>query len=183
MPALHAPVDSPIYHAHGAEIFPDSDTARYASHFCTCTAYLSSVAVHADQSISMEGMPVTTESRELAVARPWCASWQGPPEHSLSLYACLGRHAPKAWVQSSWPRCCCRRFCAHPGELAAARAFCAAAQERLLRSVCNLGARLPSYIRIAASVHTDVDMFVFSQPALEEGDGGPALERCLKPIP
>ncbi|CAK0785220.1 hypothetical protein CVIRNUC_008426 [Coccomyxa viridis] len=91
VPALHAPVDSPIYHAHGAEIFPDSDTTR--------------------------------------------------------------------------------RFCAHPGELGAARAFCAAVQERLLRSVCNLGARLPAYIRIAASVHTDIDMFTFSQPALEEGDG------------
>lgn len=46
-----------------------------------------------------------------------------------------------------------------------------AAQERLLRSVCNLGPRLPRYIRIAASVHTDIDMFVYSQPAIEEGAG------------
>ena len=63
-----------------------------------------------------------------------------------------------------------------PGELGAARAFCAAVQERLLRSVCNLGARLPAYIRIAASVHTDIDMFTFSQPALEEGDGELVLQ-------
>ena len=79
-------------------------------------------------------------------------------------------------------QCCCRRFCAHPGELAAARTFCAAAQERLLRSVCNLGARLPGYIRISASVHTDIDMFTFSQPALEEGDGEPVLEILLNPV-
>ncbi len=46
-----------------------------------------------------------------------------------------------------------------------------AAQERLLRSVCNLGPRLPKYIRIAASVHTDIDMFVYSQPSIEEGAG------------
>ena len=39
VPALHAPVDSPIYHAHGAEIFPDSDTTRYAH--CACTAVIS----------------------------------------------------------------------------------------------------------------------------------------------
>lgn len=84
-------------------------------------------------------------------------------------------HRPEYGVQSSWLRCGCRRFCAHPGELGAARAFCAAVQERLLRSVCNLGARLPAYIRIAASVHTDIDMFTFSQPALEEGDGEPVL--------
>ena len=85
-------------------------------------------------------------------------------------------HRPEYGVQSSWLRCGCRRFCAHPGELGAARAFCAAVQERLLRSVCNLGARLPAYIRIAASVHTDIDMFTFSQPALEEGDGEPVLQ-------
>ena len=28
VPPLHAPTDSSIYHAHGAEILPDSDTAR-----------------------------------------------------------------------------------------------------------------------------------------------------------
>lgn len=32
VPPLHAPTESPIYHARGAEIFPDSDTARYALH-------------------------------------------------------------------------------------------------------------------------------------------------------
>ena len=40
VPALHAPADSPIYHAHGAEIFPDSDTARYASDAYACTAVM-----------------------------------------------------------------------------------------------------------------------------------------------
>ena len=28
LPRLHTPTESPIYHAHGAEIFPDSDTSR-----------------------------------------------------------------------------------------------------------------------------------------------------------
>ena len=28
VPPLHAPTDTSIYHAHGAETFPDSDTAR-----------------------------------------------------------------------------------------------------------------------------------------------------------
>ncbi len=50
-----------------------------------------------------------------------------------------------------------------------------AAQERLLRTVCNLGPRLPKYIRIAASVHTDIDMFVYSQPTMEEGAGKPQV--------
>lgn len=76
-----------------------------------------------------------------------------------------------ALVRSSKVTCPCRRFCAHPGELSAARRFCVAAQERLLRSVCNLGPRLPKYIRIAASVHTDIDMFIYSQPSIEEGAG------------
>ena len=58
-----------------------------------------------------------------------------------------------------------------------------AAQERLLRSVCNLGPRLPRYIRIAASVHTDIDMFVYSQPALEQGAGEPQICKWYFPLP
>jgi hypothetical protein len=36
-----------------------------------------------------------------------------------------------------------------------------------------MGTRLPQYIRIAASVHTDINMFIYSQPTLEGGDGAP----------
>ena len=41
--------------------------------------------------------------------------------------------------------------------------------------MCNLGPRLPRYIRIVASIHTDMDMFVYSQPALEQGAGEPTF--------
>ena len=144
VPALHAPVDSPVYHAHGAEIFPDSDTARCASHVCACTAVTSSCSGDAYKSISNHAV-------QLAYS------------HSCILF--------KNWIQESRMRGCCRRFCAHPGELVAARTFCTAAQERLLRSVCNLSARLPKYIRIAASVHTDIDMFIFIFFFLFVGEG------------
>ena len=52
MPALHAPVDSLIYHAHGAEIFPDSDTARCASDAHACTADVSLCSGNACRSVN-----------------------------------------------------------------------------------------------------------------------------------
>jgi len=64
----------------------------------------------------------------------------------------------------------CRRFHAHPGELAAAERWAATAQRRLAGAAAAAagGGRGP---RVAVSVHTDVTMFILSQPALLQGDG------------
>jgi hypothetical protein len=66
-----------------------------------------------------------------------------------------------------------RRFHAHPGELAAAERWAAAAQRRLAGAAAGAAGAAGGGrgLRVAVSVHTDVTMFILSQPALLQGDG------------
>ena len=71
----------------------------------------------------------------------------------------------------------CRRFHAHPGELAVAERFAADVQRRLAAAACAVSGSAggpegsAAALRVAVTVHTDEAMFIYSQPALTEDDG------------
>ena len=71
----------------------------------------------------------------------------------------------------------CRRFHAHPGELAVAERFAADVQRRLAAAACAPSGSAggpegsAAALRVAVTVHTDEAMFIYSQPALLEDDG------------
>lgn len=78
-----------------------------------------------------------------------------------------------------------RRFIAHPGELAAAEAFCVAAQRAMLRAVMS-EEEVTAHVHIVATAHTDLDAFTFGQPLIlpDAHDTGERMtqpyQRCLR---
>ena len=61
-----------------------------------------------------------------------------------------------------------RAFTHHPGELAAAERFCCAAQRRMLAAA--LPAEVAAAVRVAVTVHCQLDTFIYSQPILFESE-------------
>ncbi len=58
---------------------------------------------------------------------------------------------------------------AHPGEVSLAEAFCSTVQKR----IGSIGAPglSPVDLKVVSTVHTDIDMFVYSQPTVKEVHG------------
>lgn len=91
------------------------------------------------------------------------------------------------WVVSPWivclvsiplsqaVRCFLRRFIAHPGELALAEAFGNSVQARIAESAAKAAGLAEAEIKIFSTVHTDIDMFIYSQPTVKCTRGVPRL--------
>lgn len=97
----------------------------------------------------------------------WCASYGSNSEVTPQLsQACPVR----------------RRFHAHPGELAVAERFAIDVQRRLVAAACAPSGSAcdpknsAATLRVAATVHTDEAMFIYSQPALLEDDGAQPVQ-------